>query len=154
MAIAIKCPACGRGYKLKDELAGKRVKCQCGQPIIVPRPAEEAKPPASADIRDPRIARLKAFIAKLGQDGLSDGYAAAHARLAVEAASAAAERAKLKAAGTLPELPPEARAPADEMYESTVSKLVDGLAQAMTLDLKSGDPKRRGAAEIYSATAP
>lgn len=43
MAIAIKCPACGRGYKLKDELAGKRVKCQCGQPIIVPRPAEVAK---------------------------------------------------------------------------------------------------------------
>ncbi len=43
MAIAIKCPACGRGYRLKDELAGKRVKCQCGQPIIVPRPAEVAK---------------------------------------------------------------------------------------------------------------
>mgnify|MGYP002682116337 FL=1 len=120
----------------------------------LPRPAEEAKPASSAGIRDPRIARLKAFIAKLEREGLPDGYAAAHARLAVDAASAAAERAKLKAAGTLPELPPEARAPADEMYESTVSKLVDGLGQAMAQDLKSGDAKRRGAAEIYRATAP
>ena len=38
------CEACARSYSWKPELAGKRVKCKCGQPLSVPasNPAEEA----------------------------------------------------------------------------------------------------------------
>jgi len=35
--IEVNCPSCGKGYKLADKLAGRRVKCrQCGKPIDVP----------------------------------------------------------------------------------------------------------------------
>lgn len=45
MAISILCPGCQKKLKVKDELAGKRVKCPgCGQVIVVPVPAA---PPAS-----------------------------------------------------------------------------------------------------------
>ena len=35
MSIAVKCPNCGRGYQVKDELGGKQFKCQCGQAVSV-----------------------------------------------------------------------------------------------------------------------
>lgn len=31
------CEGCGKSYAWKSELAGKRVKCKCGQPLTVPR---------------------------------------------------------------------------------------------------------------------
>lgn len=43
MSIVIKCPGCGKGYKLRDELAGKRVKCKCGHAMTVPKPATRAE---------------------------------------------------------------------------------------------------------------
>lgn len=33
---AFSCAACGKQYRWKPELAGKRVKCKCGEPIAVP----------------------------------------------------------------------------------------------------------------------
>lgn len=33
------CAACGKQYRWKAELAGKRVKCKCGQPVAVPAAA-------------------------------------------------------------------------------------------------------------------
>ncbi len=36
MPIVIKCPGCGKAYRLRDELAGKRVKCKCGHGMLVP----------------------------------------------------------------------------------------------------------------------
>lgn len=45
MAIIITCQACNKGYKLKDELAGKKVKCKCGHSMVVPKP----KPKSAAD---------------------------------------------------------------------------------------------------------
>jgi hypothetical protein len=39
MPIAIQCTGCGKRYKLRDELAGKRVKCRCGHGMVVPSPA-------------------------------------------------------------------------------------------------------------------
>ena len=39
MSIVIKCPGCGKDYKLRDELGGKRVKCKCGHAMVVPAPA-------------------------------------------------------------------------------------------------------------------
>ena len=40
--ITVQCGACFRSYNLKDELAGKRIKCKdCGEIMRVPRPGEE-----------------------------------------------------------------------------------------------------------------
>src|SRR5262245_38213945 len=40
MAIRIDCEKCGYQYKLKDELAGKKVKCKiCKAVFVVPTPA-------------------------------------------------------------------------------------------------------------------
>lgn len=36
MSDTFDCPACQRSFKWKPELAGRRVKCKCGQPIKVP----------------------------------------------------------------------------------------------------------------------
>lgn len=43
MSIVCQCPFCSKGYKLKDELAGKRVNCnnpKCGKSFPVPAPQE------------------------------------------------------------------------------------------------------------------
>jgi len=39
VSIVIKCTGCGKQYKVRDDLAGKRVKCKCGQAMVVPTPA-------------------------------------------------------------------------------------------------------------------
>ena len=36
MPIAVRCPKCGHGYQLRDELAGKKAKCRCGQSLAIP----------------------------------------------------------------------------------------------------------------------
>jgi hypothetical protein len=43
MAGKFSCDACGKSYTWKPELAGKRVKCKCGQPMSIPSadPADE-----------------------------------------------------------------------------------------------------------------
>ena len=36
--IHLQCPACTKALKLKDELAGKKLKCpSCGKPVAVPQ---------------------------------------------------------------------------------------------------------------------
>lgn len=35
MAIAVVCPGCGRRYRVEDRLAGKRLRCRCGQRLEV-----------------------------------------------------------------------------------------------------------------------
>src|SRR3954447_11640808 len=47
MAGKFSCDACGKTYSWKPELAGKRVKCKCGQPISIP-----AHDPAGDDVGD------------------------------------------------------------------------------------------------------
>jgi hypothetical protein len=42
MPITLQCPGCGKGYRLRDDLAGKRVKCACGTETTVPAPEAEA----------------------------------------------------------------------------------------------------------------
>jgi hypothetical protein len=43
MAISVACPSCERELKLKEELAGRKIKCPgCGEPILVPDADEEA----------------------------------------------------------------------------------------------------------------
>ena len=36
MTISVRCPKCGHGYQLRDELAGKQAKCRCGQTLEIP----------------------------------------------------------------------------------------------------------------------
>ncbi len=44
MPIVIQCPRCSKSYSLKDDLAGKPVKCKCGQSFQVPDSAESSDP--------------------------------------------------------------------------------------------------------------
>lgn len=45
MAIMCQCPSCRAGYQLKDELAGRRVKCnQCGRDFRVPTAVPDRHP--------------------------------------------------------------------------------------------------------------
>jgi hypothetical protein len=45
MPIQLCCPECNKPLKVKDELAGKKVKCPgCGKPVPVPVPDEEPEP--------------------------------------------------------------------------------------------------------------
>src|SRR5258708_17434022 len=48
------CQACGKQYRWKAELAGKRVKCKCGAPLTVPKaPASEVAVPIAVASDDP-----------------------------------------------------------------------------------------------------
>ncbi|HEX4588750.1 MAG TPA: PrsW family glutamic-type intramembrane protease [Gemmataceae bacterium] len=54
MPISVKCPACGKGHKAPDKLAGKSVSClNCGQPFAVPVPDLEAAAAAVLDSDGP-----------------------------------------------------------------------------------------------------
>ena len=52
--IRVKCPACGRVYDLGDDLAGKKIECECGckfyltGPASAPQPAPLSVPPPPA----------------------------------------------------------------------------------------------------------
>ncbi len=37
MAITIQCASCGKAYRVKDELAGRKAKCACGASIAIPK---------------------------------------------------------------------------------------------------------------------
>jgi uncharacterized Zn finger protein (UPF0148 family) len=53
MTIALSCPSCDKALKVKDELAGKKVKCPgCGEPIVVE--AADDPEPESAVQEPPR----------------------------------------------------------------------------------------------------
>jgi hypothetical protein len=45
--MAVICPLCQRQYAFKSELAGKRVRCKCGQVMTMPQP-----PPAAEEVYD------------------------------------------------------------------------------------------------------
>jgi RsiW-degrading membrane proteinase PrsW (M82 family) len=42
MSIAFACTGCGKSFKVKDELAGRKAKCSCGHLMTVPQPAAPA----------------------------------------------------------------------------------------------------------------
>jgi hypothetical protein len=54
MSISFRCPSCGKGYSVGDELAGKKGKCkQCGGVFAVPAGApSKPAPPRPADPYD------------------------------------------------------------------------------------------------------
>jgi predicted Zn finger-like uncharacterized protein len=54
MTIPIQCDACGKRYRVVEELAGRRVKCKgCGRTLRVPHPGED---PPEAEPADPSAA--------------------------------------------------------------------------------------------------
>jgi DNA-directed RNA polymerase subunit RPC12/RpoP len=54
MALSVRCGQCGKEFRVKDELAGKRVKCSaCGQPIAIPAAAGPTAPPAPKGPQQP-----------------------------------------------------------------------------------------------------
>lgn len=40
MPITVKCAHCGQSFALRDDLAGRSVRCKCGQPLTVPNPSQ------------------------------------------------------------------------------------------------------------------
>src|SRR5690349_9470735 len=68
MAIAVGCPACGKQLRVKDEFAGKRVKCpSCGQILALP-----SSPPASPPVVTHRGAALESLRQGLAHDAKGD----------------------------------------------------------------------------------
>ncbi|MFM7925905.1 MAG: hypothetical protein ACKPJJ_37270, partial [Planctomycetaceae bacterium] len=71
MALKIACPACGAGLNLKEELAGRKVRCpRCQQPFVVPQqsavvsdlaelPAEPAVPVSAVRAAAESVSRQK-----------------------------------------------------------------------------------------------
>ena len=51
MPIKFACPSCGKGYNVKDSLAGKKAKCKCG--AVMPVPAAAAAAPSAPVENDP-----------------------------------------------------------------------------------------------------
>jgi RsiW-degrading membrane proteinase PrsW (M82 family) len=49
MSIAFACTACGKSFKVKDDLAGRRAKCTCGQVVTVPLPEPPPLPEEAAE---------------------------------------------------------------------------------------------------------
>jgi len=49
MPISVDCPGCGKHYRLRDALAGRRVKCRCGRVVAVPEPESEPAEPVESD---------------------------------------------------------------------------------------------------------
>lgn len=47
MAIAVVCPACGRRFRVEEHVAGKRLRCPCGQRLVA-RSAQQAEQVTSA----------------------------------------------------------------------------------------------------------
>jgi hypothetical protein len=56
MVISLECPGCGKCYELREELAGKRVKCGCGRVVRVPAEATEPPQELLLDEERPRAA--------------------------------------------------------------------------------------------------
>ena len=75
MPIEFACPECRRGYRVKDELAGKTAKCgKCGHRMHIP---QEAHAPAASAVAPPAKAPVAAGSVKsstkpAGQSSMSD----------------------------------------------------------------------------------
>ena len=59
MAISLQCTGCGKQYRLREELAGKRVQCGCGESMTIPfaavDPGDEPDDDPGDDLLDESI---------------------------------------------------------------------------------------------------
>ncbi len=94
MSISLKCPGCGKAYKVREDLAGKRVKCKCGQAITIPAPAAaaEAEPETydlAPTVDPPPTVGATPMIDPGAMSDLLDGELAADAKQAAAASQQA-----------------------------------------------------------------
>lgn len=73
MPVSVQCPACGRSYHIRDELVGKKVRCDCGSIIDIQRPDSAAgRPPmatpVSGHLPRPPVARPAGPRSSFGDD--------------------------------------------------------------------------------------
>jgi len=108
----------------------------------------EIPPPLAA--LDARATRLRTFCRKLQVSGLSESYAATHARLAIEAVEVIHERRAMFAAAKLEPLAAPSQAAADQSYVDTATRLIEGLEAALKACEASTDPQRRQVFRAYS----
>jgi len=127
-------------------------------PKLPPVAPLDEKPPAAhkrdagpqlAGLND-RLAKLRKFHERLAAAGLAESYEAAHARLAIEAASAFNDRLRLLADGKLAPLPEPAAYAADKCYLATAARLCDGLAKTIASYKGSTDPRRKQVHQLWS----
>lgn len=72
MPIQVKCVDCGEKFKVKDELAGRRVKCRlCGVPIRVPEEVDAEEDEDELPISKKKAKQSSAGKRKGGQSGIS-----------------------------------------------------------------------------------
>ena len=90
-----------------------------------------------------RVAKVRAFHARLLTAGLGESYEAAHAQLILDAIRAAHERQNLLAAGKLPHLPEVSQTAADRSYVETTTRLCEGLEALMKSYERSSDERAR-----------
>jgi len=109
-------------------------------------------PPGLAAL-DTRARRLRTFCRKLEAAGLGESYEAAHAQLAVEAVEVIHERHAMIADGKLAQLAAPSQAAADQSYEDTAAKLMEGLEAAIKACEDSPDPLRRQVFRAYAESA-
>ena len=104
------CPACGRSFRWKPELAGKRAKCKCGATIDVPRAdpgaARAAAPSKPAAGAKPPPPPKRAPASEASEPSIDDVFAAAEMELAASA------EAHANAPPPKPVAPPASAAPA------------------------------------------
>jgi len=94
--IVVTCEACGKSFKAKDELAGRRGKCPgCGEPIVVPEADAGSRPAAPAAPSAPVAAR------KASPARRASGRRGAGGRAAAARASATDPQGKTTAVGRL-----------------------------------------------------
>ncbi len=74
------------------------------------------------------------LIRKLSEQGVSDNYSAAHARLFLKSVRAILERQHLQSQGQLAVLPEPSQSAADRSYLDAASKLYDGLKKTLSID--------------------
>jgi len=65
---AVSCDSCGKQYRYKSELAGKKVKCPCGGRVRFPLDSEPASQPQEHPQVDDALAQLAAAEAAAPQD--------------------------------------------------------------------------------------
>jgi hypothetical protein len=77
VSITIQCASCGKAYRVKDELAGRKAKCACGASIAIPKPgaAKAAVPAKPASSSKRSVAAAPAAPAKATESFLDEELA-------------------------------------------------------------------------------
>lgn len=128
-------------------LGGAGASAPAFTPEALERP-EPAPEPVAGVLPQGAPERLQRFLTALDEAEHRDSYEAAHARLVLDAARAAAGHKRLRAAGKVPELPEKSAKAAIAQYETAAVRLWEGLKK--TLD---GYSEAEGASHKTALTA-